>query len=115
MDGAVPIDLGRLEEIAGDDPEFIDEILVTFVESTNELMEPLREGVRAGDAAAILRESHRLKGSSANIGAVVLQAHSFELEKLGRAGATEGAAELLARIESEFDRLCRFLDDRRRS
>ncbi|HZR79500.1 MAG TPA: Hpt domain-containing protein [Candidatus Binatia bacterium] len=111
----VPVDLGRLEEIAGDDQEFIDELLDTFVASTNELMVPLRAGVLSGDADAVQRESHRLKGSSGNIGAETLQARSLELEKLGRAGTTDGAAELLAAIEAEFVRICDFLAERRRA
>lgn len=114
MGSAVPVDLSRLEEIAGDDPEFIEELLETFVESTTELMEPLRAGVLAGDPEAIQRESHRLKGSSANIGAEALQAESRELEQLGRSGSVAGAVELLARIEAEFARVRSFLADRRR-
>jgi HPt (histidine-containing phosphotransfer) domain-containing protein len=114
MDAETPVDLSRLEEIAGDDPEFIDELLDTFVESTRELMTPLRAGVAARDAGAIERESHRLKGSSANIGAIVLQARSFELEQLGRAGSVDGAEEILAAIEAEFGRVEAFLDGRRR-
>lgn len=113
MNPSTPVDLSRLEEIAGDDPQFIEELLETFVESTAELMGPLRAGVVAGDPDAIQRESHRLKGSSANIGAGMLQARSLELEQLGRSGSVEGAASLLAQIESEFARVRAFIDGRR--
>jgi len=111
MNAEVPVDLSRLEEIAGDDPEFIEELLDTFVTSTAELMEPLRAGVLAGDVDAIRRESHRLKGSSANVGAGGLQARSYALEALGQSGLVDGAAELLAEIEAEFARVRAFLDD----
>jgi HPt (histidine-containing phosphotransfer) domain-containing protein len=113
MDSSLPVDMSRLEEIAGDDPEFIQELLDTFIESTQELMQPLRDGVAAGDCASVQRESHRLKGSSANIGAGTLQAYSYELEKLGRAGSLDRAAEILQQIEAEFDRVRQFLATRR--
>jgi HPt (histidine-containing phosphotransfer) domain-containing protein len=115
MDAQLPVDLSRLEEIAGDDPEFIEDLLETFVSSTVELMEPLRAGVLAGDVDAIRRESHRLKGSSANIGAEGLHARSRALESLGQSGSTEGAVEILADIEAEFARVRAFLADRRRA
>jgi two-component system sensor histidine kinase/response regulator len=115
MSAAEPVDLSRLEEIAGDDPEFIDELLDTFVASTTELMTPLRAGVEGGDADAIQREAHRLKGSSANVGACGLQAKAFELEQLGRAGSVDGAAALLAAIEAEFVRVQNFLAGRQRA
>jgi HPt (histidine-containing phosphotransfer) domain-containing protein len=114
MEAEKPVDLSRLEEIAGDDPEFIDELLDTFVSSTTELMTPLRAGVLARDPDAITRESHRLKGSSANIGALLLQSKSSELEQLGRSGAVDGAVELFDAIEAEFARVRAFLENRRR-
>lgn len=110
-----PIDLTKLEEIAGDDPEFIQEILDTFVQSTDELMGPLRDGVRAGDIVVVQRESHRLKGSSANVGAEGLRECSVELEQLGRSGSLDGAAAILEQIEAEFVRVRSFLAERQRN
>ena len=110
----LPIDLNVLEEIAGDDPEFVADLLDTFVRSTGELLGPMRASVMAGDIAAVLRDSHRLKGSSANVGAEVLRARSIELERLSRAGTLEGAAGLLDRIESELERVRVFLSRRQR-
>jgi HPt (histidine-containing phosphotransfer) domain-containing protein len=115
MDVEVPVDLGRLEEIAGDDEAFIEEILETFVTSVTELMEPLRAGVLAGDTDAICRESHRLKGSSATIGAGALQARSGALEILGQSGSIDGAREILREIEAELARVQTFVDLRRRT
>ena len=114
MQRVTPVDLNRLQEMVGDDPEFIEELLDTFVESTEELMTPLRAGVQSGDAQAVMRESHRLKGSSANVGAEALQEQSHELEKMGRAGSLDRAAEVLAEIETEFARVREFLAERRR-
>jgi HPt (histidine-containing phosphotransfer) domain-containing protein len=64
----------------------------------------MRKAIAAGDADALRKAAHALKGSSANLGAQQVSAVSAELEKLGRSGTVQGAEALFARLESEFAR-----------
>ena len=55
------------------------------------------------------RAAHNLKGSSHNLGARMMATLSAELETLGKSGTVEGAAELVTRLEQEYQRVCQAL------
>jgi two-component system sensor histidine kinase EvgS len=58
------IDLPRLREAVGDDPEFIAMLLETFRSSSREIMLDLRAAARGLDRPAIGRLAHKLKGGA---------------------------------------------------
>ncbi|HET7435779.1 MAG TPA: Hpt domain-containing protein [Thermoanaerobaculia bacterium] len=60
----------ELEELAGDDKDFLNEILMTYIEQVDVVMGSARDALAAGDTVAFIRAVHTLNGSSRNVGAV---------------------------------------------
>ena len=50
------------------------------------------------------RHAHKLKGSALNLGLPLVGEAALALEDLGDTGTTDGAADLLSRLETELDR-----------
>ncbi len=100
LDSAV---LAGLRELGGDD--LLSELAGLFLEDTPQRLEGLREAIENGDAPAVERTAHALKGSSANIGAVAMSELTAQLQDAGRGGVLSGAPELLERLEREFERV----------
>jgi two-component system sensor histidine kinase/response regulator len=61
------LDLPRLREAVGDDPEFIAMLLQTFRASSLEILLDLRAATRALDRPAIGRLAHKLKGGARSV------------------------------------------------
>jgi HPt (histidine-containing phosphotransfer) domain-containing protein len=58
------VDVPRLREAVGDEPEFIALLLETFRSSSREIMLDLRAAARGLDRPAIGRLAHKLKGGA---------------------------------------------------
>ncbi|MBI2298663.1 MAG: response regulator [Armatimonadetes bacterium] len=103
-----PVALRRLEELATDDePDVADQILRTFSRDLPAQMQALGEAVTAGDPAAVKAAAHKLKGASANLGALRLAALAS-----GESGRfAEGHAHLLHEAERVLEALHRRLGD----
>src|SRR5215213_6917487 len=86
----------------GGDPEFLAEIAQLFSRDTPPILAALSIAAAAGDAAALTRAAHALKGSCANLGATSMQQTASELELLGRANSTDGASPLVEAAAAEF-------------
>ncbi|MBI2863331.1 MAG: response regulator [Chloroflexi bacterium] len=96
-----------LDEASGQ--ELVREIVEAFLEDAARQLAEIRSAVAAGDPHRLRESAHGLKGMSANLGAKAMASLSFDLEKLGREGSLQGAAELLAQLERESERVCRDL------
>jgi HPt (histidine-containing phosphotransfer) domain-containing protein len=89
----------------GGDAEFLAEIVQAFRDDTPLRLGALRTASEQGDADALVRASHSVKGSSGNFGAMRLQGLCLEIERRGRAGEIVGLAPLIERAEVEYERL----------
>jgi two-component system sensor histidine kinase/response regulator len=69
----------------GGDTELLNEIAVLFLDDYPKLLEELRIASERGDARAIERTAHSLKGSVSNFGASAAVEAAFTLENMGRA------------------------------
>ena len=58
----------------------------------------MRAAVRQGDAETLRDHAHTLKGSSANVGAVMVAGAAGELERLARTGDLVAAEAWLTRL-----------------
>ena len=76
--------LAELLASTGDDPEFVRELLETYLAETPEQLAAISTAIDADDAAALVRPAHTLKSSSATLGAMQLSALGRELEMAGR-------------------------------
>jgi len=98
------LDSEALLERVGGDVDFLQELAGIFREDCPKLLEEIRSAVAAGDAAALERAAHTLKGAIANFGADAAGQAAFHLERLGRAGELQPAREAVGALESEIVR-----------
>ncbi|MGF1509156.1 MAG: Hpt domain-containing protein [Myxococcota bacterium] len=110
------LDGARVEEATGGDPDFIRELLGLYLEDAAERIGELGTAVRAHDATALVNGAHKLKGSSANVGAVRVSELAKMVEAKGRAQEFGAAGELVLALRQELARVApaleRFLSDR---
>ena len=104
MDGPVldPAGFARLLEITGDDLEFVDELVDTYLEDAVVQLEAMRAAAASGDAAAMVRPAHSLKSSSENVGATGLADACRSLEADGKAGTVPDAVDRVAQCDATF-------------
>lgn len=91
-------------------PSVYAKVLSRYLPAAQESVESLREAVKTGDLDTLARVAHRLKSSSAQVGALALAASCQELERQGRSGTVEGAAVLCERLEAHYREVVRVLE-----
>jgi two-component system sensor histidine kinase/response regulator len=74
-----------------------------YLDSTPATLEALRQAVARGDARALYQGAHRLKSSSATIGANKLTKLFSELEALGKAQDLEHSGTALEQVLKGYD------------
>jgi signal transduction histidine kinase/DNA-binding response OmpR family regulator len=72
----------------------------------------IRQAAEAGDAGELARAAHRLKSSSAEVGALRLAELCKQLEVKGRTNALDGAVALAVELQSELERVRHALETR---
>ena len=93
------------ELIDDDDPDFLTDLLEGFLENARDNISKIAEAADSGEADMMGQIAHTIKGSSRNVGANILADISFELEIIGKRGNTEGAANLISNLETEYTRV----------
>ncbi len=92
------------------DVEFLGETIAMLDEDLPGLLEQIRAAVAAGDAAALVKPAHALKGMLANFCAEPAQGAARELESMGREERLAGADAAVVRMEDETGRLMESLN-----
>ena len=100
-----PAALESLRETVGGDPEFLIELIDTFLEDAPQLLADMGQAVEQGDAGGLRLAAHSFKSNSADFGAKALATLCKELEMMGKAGALDGAVERVTRAEGEYERV----------
>jgi CheY-like chemotaxis protein len=107
--GEPPIDRRALMNIAAlqqpGTPPILSKVISMYLQSSNEVLEKLRQAVKQGDADATRKAAHTLKSTSANVGARQLAFLSKQLEDAGRTNSMEKAGPLLDPIKTEHGRV----------
>jgi HPt (histidine-containing phosphotransfer) domain-containing protein len=99
--------LTELRQLQGEgEPDIVQELAAAFQFETPSLLEALRQAVIESQPGQLKGAAHNLKGSSYNLGARTMAALSAELETFGKNGTVKGAAELVTRLEQEYQRVC---------
>jgi two-component system sensor histidine kinase/response regulator len=95
------LDRGRVEELAGlqESPGWLAHLTEEFLSEAWHRLGMLRTGLGSADTVTIERQTHSLKGSSRNIGALHLADICDRLQRLAHAGSTEGMEALLHSLE----------------
>jgi len=97
-----PHTVGSLHRLDGV-PGAVADLIALFVSSGRASLTELAEAVQSGDRSAAAAAAHRLKGSSANLGAVRVSTACRLIEEQIRTG---GAAAALATAHSAYDEAC---------
>jgi HPt (histidine-containing phosphotransfer) domain-containing protein len=95
--------LDRLRNSVGD--EFLGELVGTFLDDAPTQLTTLRTAFERGDAEAARRAAHTLKSNGATFGAEEFSDLCRQLEERAKAGALDGADELVRRVAAEYTRV----------
>ena len=98
----VPVDVGILERLVGNDPAVIRDFLQDFRASSARIAAELRAACQRSEATAAGAAAHKLKSSALSVGALKLGDLCAEMEQAGKAGENETLAALLPRFEQEL-------------
>ncbi|MEX0702985.1 MAG: response regulator [Planctomycetales bacterium] len=88
-----------------DDEDLLQELAETFLEALPGWMREVRAAVASGDATAIGRSAHTVKGAVSNFGCGPAYRAACDLEQAGRAGGAGDARDALPRLESAIEGL----------
>ena len=100
-----PAALENLREMVGGDDEFLAELIDTFFADAPQMLLDMRQALESGDVAVLHRAAHSLKSNSAEFGGMTLSNLCRDLEAIGKAGTLDGAAELVAQAEAEYEKV----------
>jgi protein-histidine pros-kinase len=93
------------------DWEFLSETVEMLSTDGRALMAEVRRASDAGDAAALGRAAHTLKGMISNFCAPTSHASAFAVEKIGKEGDLSLAHGAVTALESDLDALIAALND----
>jgi HPt (histidine-containing phosphotransfer) domain-containing protein len=100
----------ELRALGGEaETEFLTDIVTQFVSDTDPLLVQLRVLFEAGDAAAVSRIAHSIKGSCGQLGGVRLSASCARLENAAASTNLATATDDLAAVETDHQDLCQSL------
>jgi len=98
-----PVAFANLVEMTGGDYAFIDDLVDTYLEEGDGLVDELRVAGFNGIVADLVRPAHTLKSSSQNIGATGLADSCRGLEEAARGGSVPDARERVTEIATAYD------------
>ncbi len=94
----------------GDNDEFLREIVGIYLADTPNRIAELEQSLAAGDHPKFVRAAHSVKGSSANIGAMVVRAVAEKLEHQSQQEGLGNVTGLVTELKAEFARAHAALD-----
>jgi CheY-like chemotaxis protein len=103
VDLSVLLGLRELQEEG--EPDILNELIRLYLKEVPPELEALREAAQMGEPQSVERIAHTLRGSSANIGALRMEALCAELEEMGRSEELAAALGQISRLQEEFGRV----------
>jgi HPt (histidine-containing phosphotransfer) domain-containing protein len=103
--------LARLRKLRDEDePDIVAELAGMFLEDARSRLDAVEEALQKGDAPAVERAAHTLKGGSGSMGAKGMSGLCAQLEDVGASGDLSQGTQLLGRIREELGRVERALE-----
>jgi len=103
--------LARLRRLRDEDePDIVAELAGMFLEDGRSRLDAVEEALHKGDAPAVERAAHTLKGGSGSMGAKGMSGLCAQLEDVGASGDLSQGSQLLGRIREELGRVERALE-----
>jgi HPt (histidine-containing phosphotransfer) domain-containing protein len=88
--------------LVGGDPEFLAEMIDTFLDDGPKLVAEMQTTAVTGDAATLRRAAHTLKSNSRTFGASALADFCQEIEERAATGKLDELAPLVARVVANY-------------
>ena len=88
-----------------DDEELIRTIAESFLVDMTQQIEQLKDLVASNDVQQVVAQAHKIKGTSANVGGMVLSAHALKMEKAGKADDMQTVGQTQSEMEQSFAEL----------
>ena len=103
--------LARLRKLRDEDePDIVAELAGMFLEDARSRLDAVEEALQKGDAPAVERAAHTLKGGSGSMGAKGMSGLCAQLDDVGASGDLSQGSQLLGRIREELGRVERALE-----
>ncbi|MDH5642368.1 MAG: response regulator, partial [Nitrospira sp.] len=80
--------------------------LTAYLADAPPLVTQMKRAVSSHDSSGLREAAHRLKSSSATLGAMTVASLCEQLEQFGRTGRTDGADQLIPRLEQDCEGVC---------
>ena len=87
-------------------PDLFSRVLSQYVDTSRQIVQQIRQAVLSRDAAALRMAAHRLKSSSAQLGAAAVAVDCRELELMGARQELGSAEAVLSELERHFTDAC---------
>lgn len=100
----------RLKSISRGKVALQQKLLQSFAENAQPGLDQIRLALQDNDFTIIEQQAHRIKGSSANVGVLVMPEVAAQLERQAREKTLEGALERLEALESHLAHVKAFLE-----
>jgi len=107
-----PIDAAVLAGVAGNDPRVERELIIDYLDTTRRDVDTLRRALAAGDAPALSREAHKIKGAALMIGTHELAQAAQALEAAARAQQLSQVQALSPDLFTAYERLRLYCEQR---
>lgn len=111
---AVPINVHVLEELVGNDPETIQEMLQDFRVSAEKIATEIQAAYQTEQWTIVGATAHKLKSSARSVGALALGELCADIERAGKASDVTALKELLPRFNTEMAIIAAYLDNLRK-
>ena len=108
---AAPVDLGRLHDALGTDPQEVSEIVTVYLDHMNESLHKLDAAITAQDSREIELIAHNCVGTSANCGMVAVVEPLRGLETASREGRLDDISPFVAQTKAGFEAIQSFLKE----
>lgn len=107
---AVPVNVHVLEELVGDDPAMIKEMLLDFRASAEKIAAELHTAYQTDQFATAGSLAHKLKSSARSVGALALGELCAEMEQAGKKNDADALAVLLPQFDVQMISVKSYLD-----
>jgi len=98
--------MASLRELQGDDePDFLSDIIDTFLEDAPKRLEAIQTAIRLGDDEQLHRLAHSFKGASSSLGALSFSKVCGAIEEVGRSGSVAEAEPLFAVLLQDYEKV----------
>ncbi len=95
----------------GEDEDLLRELCGIFLNESAKLLEKLRQAIADGEAEAVMRAAHSLKGEVSYLSAPAATEAARRLEDMGHKHDIARAPEAFALLERELECLCRAIQE----